>query len=69
MPDSVPSTSDFKDIYPEEALESNRKRWHNLLSQFEKEYGRKADFVARSPGRVNIIGEVNLLQVHRHVQV
>lgn len=54
----VPTTSTFKEIYPEDAAESQRKRWNQLLSSFEKQYGRKADFISRSPGRVNIIGEV-----------
>ena len=50
--------SSFEEVYPTEALETQRKRWNVLLSAFEKEYGRKAVFVSRSPGRVNIIGEV-----------
>jgi len=54
----VPTIADFKDIYPEDAVEAQTKRWNNLLSKFENEFGRKADFVSRSPGRVNIIGEV-----------
>ena len=54
----VPSVSDFSDIYPAEALDVQSKRWNNLLSTFESQYNTKADFVSRSPGRVNIIGEV-----------
>jgi len=33
------------------------KRWEQLLSAFQSTYGHPASFVARSPGRVNIIGE------------
>jgi len=58
----VPSVSDFSDIYPAEALDAQSKRWNNLLSTFESQYNTKADFVSRSPGRVNIIGEVCDLQ-------
>ena len=54
----VPTVSTFDEIYPEDALEAQRKRWNNLLAAFEKEYGRPAQFISRSPGRVNIIGEV-----------
>jgi galactokinase len=32
-------------------------RYNNILSIFEKRYGSKPDFIARAPGRVNIIGE------------
>lgn len=53
----VPTATSLNDIYPEDAIPVETKRWERLLSQFEEKYGRKADFVARSPGRVNIIGE------------
>jgi len=55
----VPTTTTLKDIYPEDALQVQQKRWHNLLSAFQEKYGRQADFVSRSPGRVNLIGEVS----------
>lgn len=54
----VPAVEEFEDIYPGDAKEHQAKRWNRLLSTFEKQYGEKADFVSRSPGRVNIIGEV-----------
>ncbi|KAI9653791.1 MAG: galactokinase [Alyxoria varia] len=53
----VPTTSSFSEVYPQDAIPAQEKRWGNLLSHFEKEYGRKAEYVSRSPGRVNIIGE------------
>ncbi|OAA61809.1 Galactokinase [Niveomyces insectorum RCEF 264] len=53
----VPVVHALSDIYPATALEAQTKRWETLLSAFEAKYGQPADFVARSPGRVNIIGE------------
>ncbi|EME41865.1 hypothetical protein DOTSEDRAFT_177254 [Dothistroma septosporum NZE10] len=53
----VPTTHSLSDIYPEDALKSQTARWNSLLSKFQDTYGQKPDFVARSPGRVNIIGE------------
>jgi len=58
----VPSVDNFEDIYPADAQEAQTTRWNNLLSSFEQNFGEKADFVARSPGRVNIIGEVRCIK-------
>ena len=57
MAGSVPVASSLGDIYTPDALPSQTKRWNDLLTQFESTYGHAAEFVARSPGRVNIIGE------------
>lgn len=54
----VPTASSLKDIYPDDAIATQTKRWEHLLAEFKKLYGKPADFVSRSPGRVNIIGEV-----------
>jgi hypothetical protein len=62
----VPTASSLRDIYPEDALPVETKRWNSLLAKFKDLYGKQADFVARSPGRVNIIGEVNMVSI-RHV--
>lgn len=59
MTKDVPTTTAFEDIYPEDAVRKQKKRWNNLLSKFDKEFSHKADYVSRSPGRVNIIGEVS----------
>lgn len=56
---AVPYKTSLADIYPEDALEAQTTRWNNLLSTFKSTYGKPADFVSRSPGRVNIIGEVH----------
>jgi len=57
----VPTATSLRDIYPEDALPVETKRWDSLLAKFKDLYGKQADFIARSPGRVNIIGEVNYL--------
>jgi len=54
----IPTAASLRDIYPEDALEAQQSRWEKLLADFKALYGRPAEFVARSPGRVNIIGEV-----------
>ncbi|KAF4469552.1 galactokinase [Fusarium albosuccineum] len=57
MSGPVPVAKALADIYPPAALENQAPRWNNLLTKFESVYGHSASFVARSPGRVNIIGE------------
>lgn len=57
-PVQVPFTSNFAEVYSEDASPTQRKRWNSLIAKFEKTYNRKPDFISRSPGRVNIIGEV-----------
>lgn len=56
--DSVPETKNLADIYPEDALKNQSTRWNSLLKSFQETYNKSPDFVSRSPGRVNIIGEV-----------
>jgi galactokinase len=58
----VPTATSLNDIYPEDAIPVEKKRWEKLLAQFKEKYGKQADFVSRSPGRVNIIGEVHISQ-------
>lgn len=57
MSGPVPVASALADIYPEAALSHEAPRWNTLLESFANAYGHQATFVARSPGRVNIIGE------------
>lgn len=57
---TVPTKSSLADIYPDDAVKTQTTRWNKLLSQFKETYGKAPDFVSRSPGRVNIIGEVGL---------
>lgn len=60
---SVPTATSLRDIYPEDAVPVETKRWEKLLAKFKEVHGRQAEFVARSPGRVNIIGEVRKFYV------
>lgn len=57
MSGPVPVADSLSDIYPAAALSHEGPRWNNLLTKFEAVYGYPATFIARSPGRVNIIGE------------
>lgn len=57
----VPTVTSLRDIYPDDAIPVETHRWERLLAQFKEKYGRPAEFLARSPGRVNIIGEVCIL--------
>ncbi|KAG5962375.1 hypothetical protein E4U58_003905 [Claviceps cyperi] len=57
MSGPVPVAKSLADIYPNTALAAEGPRWNSLLASFEAAYGHKASFIARSPGRVNILGE------------
>ncbi|KAM3509630.1 hypothetical protein MY11210_006230 [Beauveria gryllotalpidicola] len=55
---SVPVVKSLADIYPDDALAQQTSRWNALYARFRSAYADAVpDFVARSPGRVNIIGE------------
>ena len=53
----VPLAKSLKEIYTEDAIHPQTSRWEALLTTFKSNYGHSPQFVARSPGRVNIIGE------------
>lgn len=58
----VPQVDSLDDVYAG-AAEGNHvpkaleQRFVNLVKSFKQQYGQSPDFVSRSPGRVNIIGE------------
>ncbi|KAI7818917.1 galactokinase gal [Gamsiella multidivaricata] len=54
---TIPIINDISILYSEPKIDSARARWVELSTQFENLYGRIPDFIARSPGRVNLIGE------------
>lgn len=53
----VPITTKLESLYPPEAIQTQKKRWDHLVNLFKDKYNQTPLFVARSPGRVNIIGE------------
>ncbi|KAI4192741.1 MAG: hypothetical protein LQ350_008570 [Teloschistes chrysophthalmus] len=57
MDETVPVTKSIDTLYPDANILSQRQRWQGLIRQFRTQYGKKPLFVARSPGRVNLIGE------------
>lgn len=61
MSELVPQiTSSVDEVYSNTsagASPEQKARFKNLVDSFKKTYGTKPDYVARSPGRVNIIGE------------
>ncbi|PVU85574.1 hypothetical protein BB559_006943 [Furculomyces boomerangus] len=52
----VPTAESLSDIYSEKIVQRG-VRYQKLVEQFEHIYGEKPTFIARAPGRVNIIGE------------
>ncbi|EPQ32073.1 uncharacterized protein PFL1_00271 [Pseudozyma flocculosa PF-1] len=56
--DPVPLVSALDAIYSPAGVLKNGKRWDDLASQFKALFGGATpDFIARAPGRVNLIGE------------
>lgn len=55
---AVPPVQSLADIYPKDDIPKQSNRWDILYAKFRSAYnGVEPTFVARSPGRVNIIGE------------
>jgi galactokinase len=62
MAELVPQINSIEEVYANSSSSlriapEHKTRWNGLISSFCETYGHKPDFVARSPGRVNIIGE------------
>ncbi|GAA6023075.1 hypothetical protein JCM10207_007711 [Rhodosporidiobolus poonsookiae] len=58
MPASaIPTATSLDQVYTPESLLAQGTRWEALRDAFDKEYGTQLEYVARAPGRVNIIGE------------
>lgn len=58
MDESVPVVGEFSRLYPPEGIGEQEERWSRFIDLFKEKYQNKSPvFVARSPGRVNLIGE------------
>ena len=58
MDEAIPIADSLAALYEPDALPSQQQRWDRLKAKFAELYPTHAiDFVARSPGRVNLIGE------------
>ncbi|KAI4143239.1 MAG: hypothetical protein LQ340_007075 [Diploschistes diacapsis] len=57
MDEPIPVNASLSALYPIDALQFEEQRWKTLVGKFASEFGHNPAFVARSPGRVNIIGE------------
>ncbi|KAJ6459427.1 Galactokinase [Mycena vitilis] len=54
----IPVYTNLKDLYASLGTSLNHaERWDNLAEEFEKRFGKKPTYIARAPGRVNLIGE------------
>ncbi|KAI9247228.1 galactokinase [Sporodiniella umbellata] len=53
----VPIIENLDQIYDKSTVLLQSKRYKDLVEKFEKIHGRRPEFVVRSPGRVNLIGE------------
>ncbi|PPQ63934.1 hypothetical protein CVT24_009109 [Panaeolus cyanescens] len=56
--ESIPVYTTLSDVFGGlEASLPHAKRWDNLAEEFTRRFGRKPEYIARAPGRVNLIGE------------
>ncbi|KAF8646191.1 hypothetical protein AX16_007335 [Volvariella volvacea WC 439] len=54
----IPVYTNLTDLYGSLGTSLNHAlRWNNLVEEFERRFGRKPAYIARAPGRVNLIGE------------
>ncbi|KAJ7698456.1 Galactokinase [Mycena metata] len=56
--EAIPVYTNLKDLYASLGTSLNHaERWSNLATEFETRFGKKPTYIARAPGRVNLIGE------------
>lgn len=54
---TVPVVHELHDVYSEDFLPAESRRWQALRDRFREVYGRAPQYIARAPGRVSLIGE------------
>jgi len=57
MNESIPQITGLEEIYYPENLNLQQKRWNDLEETFSSIYGHTAQYMSRSSGRVNLLGE------------
>jgi galactokinase len=57
MSSFVPKHESLEEFYPTSTVKVQEGRWERLKDEFEKIFEERPTFIARSPGRVNLIGE------------
>ncbi|KIK54012.1 hypothetical protein GYMLUDRAFT_249907 [Collybiopsis luxurians FD-317 M1] len=54
----IPVYTSLTDLYGSLGTSLNHaERWNNIAEEFQRQFGRKPAYIARAPGRVNLIGE------------
>ncbi|EMD32074.1 hypothetical protein CERSUDRAFT_119060 [Gelatoporia subvermispora B] len=54
----IPVYTNLSDVHTDTATAADQAvRWNELTLEFEKRFGKKPTYIARAPGRVNLIGE------------
>ena len=57
MDQPVETVASFLHVYSSPALEAQQERISRLTSSFQSHFGHAPTFIARPPGRANLIGE------------
>lgn len=55
--DPIPLVGDLAALYSKERLVTEGQRWDKVRQQFEQSFGAAPQYIARAPGRVNLMGE------------
>ncbi|KAH9949915.1 galactokinase gal [Amylocystis lapponica] len=54
----IPIVTSLQEVHTDFVTAANQaERWNDLVAEFERRFGKKPTYIARAPGRVNLIGE------------
>ena len=67
MSDAIPVLSAPSDVYAADVVSAENARWDEVQRVFGALYGAPVQFVARAPGRVNLIGECVVADLARRL--